>query len=144
MPGQNSGWFHNSQLLPPAIPEAGEQHPEGTVDGPDPGAGPYADEARELVVQCEILCDEICPVLENGGNNGKDQLQPERHSADDSLSSDEQRTSANPEPYAITTKDTCVLLPRAGVAACIEGQIIKLLDEFEDRVGQHFQRRGWL
>jgi hypothetical protein len=31
----------------------------------------------------------------------------------------------------------CVLLPQAGVAARIEWQIIKLLDEFEDRVGQH-------
>ena len=32
-------------------------------------------EARELVAQCSILGDEICTILENGGNNVENQWQ---------------------------------------------------------------------
>jgi hypothetical protein len=32
MPGQNGGWLHHGQALPPTIPEAGEQQPEDTID----------------------------------------------------------------------------------------------------------------
>ncbi len=73
MPGQNGGWFHHSQTFPPAIPEAGEQHPADTINGPNPGARSSVNEARKLVAQCNVLGDEICAILENGGNNGENQ-----------------------------------------------------------------------
>ena len=96
MPDQNGGWFHHSQTLLPAIPEAGEQHPEDTLDGPKPGARSSVNEARKLVAQCSILGDEICTILENGGNNGENQWQLERHLADHSLSPNDRKKSAIP------------------------------------------------
>ena len=59
MPGQNFGWFHDSQTFPPAIPEAAEQYPEDTIDRPEPGARCLMNEARELVAQRNILGSEI-------------------------------------------------------------------------------------
>ena len=73
MPGQNGGWLHDSQTFPPAIPEAGEQHPEDTIDGPNPGARSSVNEARKLVAQCNILGDEIGMVLEKGRYNAENQ-----------------------------------------------------------------------
>ncbi len=94
MPGQNSGWFHQSQTFPPAIPEAGEQYPEDTIDGPKPGARSSANEARELVAQRNVLGDEICAVLKNRGNNGENQWELEGHLADHSLSPNDREKSA--------------------------------------------------
>jgi hypothetical protein len=73
MPGQDGGWFHHHQTFPPAIPEAGEQHPEDGIDGSKPGARSSVNEARKLVTQRNILGDEICAVLENRGNIGENQ-----------------------------------------------------------------------
>ena len=73
MPGQDGGGLRYHQTFRPAIPEAGEQHPEDTIDGPKPGTRSSVNEARQLVAQCCILGDEICPILENGGNNGENQ-----------------------------------------------------------------------
>ena len=68
MPSQDGGWLHHSQTFPPAIPEAGEQGPEDTVNGPKLGPRSSMYQARELVAQCNILGDEICTVFENGSD----------------------------------------------------------------------------
>jgi hypothetical protein len=79
MPGQNGGWLHHRDAFPPAIPEAGEQHPEDTIDGTNPGTRSSVNEARELVAQRNIFGDEICTILENSGSNEEYQWQIERH-----------------------------------------------------------------
>jgi hypothetical protein len=78
------------------MPEAREQHPENTVNRPKPGPRSSVNEARKLVAQCSILGDEICTILENGGNNGENQWQLERHLADHSLSPNDRKKSAIP------------------------------------------------
>ncbi len=78
MPGQDCGWLHDDQTVRPASPEAREQHPEGTINRSKPGPRFWVNEARELVTQGNILGDEIRTILENGGNNGKNQWQLER------------------------------------------------------------------
>ena len=82
MPGQNGGWLHHSQTFPPAIPGAGEQDPEDTIDGSKPGARSSVNEAPKLVAQRNILGDEICTIFENGGNSGENKWELERHQAD--------------------------------------------------------------
>ncbi len=57
MPGQNGGWLHHSQTFYSAIPEAGEQDPEDTIDGPKPGAKFSVNEAPKLVAQGEPSLD---------------------------------------------------------------------------------------
>ena len=84
MPGQNGGWLHHRQTFPPAIPELGEQDPEDSIDAPKPGARSSVNEARELMTQRDILGHEICAILENRGNNGKNQRELEGHLANDS------------------------------------------------------------
>jgi hypothetical protein len=59
-----------------------------------------------LVAQCSILGDEICTILENGGNNGENPWQLERHLADHSLSPNDQKKSAIPPSYSIMTRHT--------------------------------------
>ena len=86
MPSQNCGWLHYGQSFPPAIPEAGEQHPEDTIDGTKPGARSSVNKARKLVAQGDILGDEICTILEYSGDNGQNQSELEGHLADLSLS----------------------------------------------------------
>ena len=44
------------------------------------------------VVQCSILGDEICAILENGGDNGENQWELEGHPADCSLSRNERNS----------------------------------------------------
>jgi len=104
MPGQNGGWLHDSQTLPPAIPEAGEQHPEDTINWPKPGARSSVNEARKLVAQRDILGDEICSILENRGNDGEKQRELERHWADHCLSPNDRENSATPPAYPIMTR----------------------------------------
>jgi hypothetical protein len=58
-----------------------------------------------LVAQGSLLGEEICTILENGGSDGENQWQLERHLADCSLSSSDQKTSAIPLSYPIMTKD---------------------------------------
>ena len=70
MPSQNGGWHDHCQIVPPAVPEAGEQHPEDTVNGPKPGPSSSMNEARELMTQGDILGDKISAVLENGDDEG--------------------------------------------------------------------------
>ncbi len=77
MSGQNGGWLRYSQTFPPAIPEAGEQHPENTIDGPKPGARSSVNEARKLVAQRNILGDEICTISEYGGDKGENEWELE-------------------------------------------------------------------
>ncbi len=84
MPSQNSGWLHHGQALPPAVPEAREQHPEGTIGRPKRRPISSVNEAQELVAQCNILGNEICTILENRGNNGENQRELEGHLANDS------------------------------------------------------------
>ena len=62
------------------------------------------NEARKLVAQCEILSDEICKILENGGNDVESQWQLERHLANHSLSPNDRKTSAIPPSYAMITR----------------------------------------
>ena len=69
MPGQNGGRLHHNQTFLPTIPAAREQHSEDTIDVPKPGARSSVNEARKLVAQRNILGDEICTILEYGGNN---------------------------------------------------------------------------
>jgi hypothetical protein len=69
MPSQDGGWLHHSQTFPPAIPEAGEQGPEDTVNGPKLGPRSSMYQARELVAERNILDDEICTVFENGSDS---------------------------------------------------------------------------
>jgi hypothetical protein len=47
-----------------------------------------------LVAQRNILGDEICTIFENGGNNGENRWELERHQADHSLSSNDREKSA--------------------------------------------------
>ncbi len=75
------------------------------------------DVARKLVAQCEILGDEICTILENGGNNGENQWQLERHLADHSLSPNDRKTSAIPSSYPIMTRHS--VLTKTFIAICI-------------------------
>jgi hypothetical protein len=86
------------------MPEAREQHPENTVNRPKPGPRSSVNEARKLVAQCSILGDEICTILENGGNNGENQWQLERHLADHSRSPNDRKKSAIPPSYSIMTR----------------------------------------
>ncbi len=104
MPGQNGGWLHHSQTFSPAIPEAGEQDPEDTIDGPKPGARSSVNEAPKLVAQRNILGDEICTIFENGGNSGENKWELERHQADHSLSPSDREKLAITLPYRITTR----------------------------------------
>ena len=62
------------------------------------------NEARKLVAQCSILGDEICTILENGGNNGENQWQLERYLADPSLNPNDWKKSAIPPSYSIMTR----------------------------------------
>ncbi len=62
------------------------------------------NEAQKLVAQCSILGDEICTILENGGNSGENQWQLERHLADHSLSPNDRKKSAIPPSYSIMTR----------------------------------------
>jgi hypothetical protein len=104
MPGQNGGWLDHCQIVPAAVLEAGEQHPEDTVNGPKPGARSSMNEARELVTQGDSLGDEICTVLEDGSDNGENQRELEGHLADHSLGPTERRRAENPRLYAILTR----------------------------------------
>ena len=105
MPGQNRGWLHRSETFPPAIPETGEQDPEGTIDGPKPGARSSVSEARELVAQRQVLGDEICAISENGGNNAEYERELDRHRADHSLRLNDHEKLAITLPYPIMTRD---------------------------------------
>jgi hypothetical protein len=82
MPGQNGRWLHHRETFPPANPEAGEQDPEDTIDGPKTGARSSVSEARKLVAQRKVLGDEICTIPENGGNNAENEWELDRHRAD--------------------------------------------------------------
>ena len=104
MPGQNGGWFHHRQTFPPAIPEAGQQHPEDTIDGPKIGPRASMYQARKLVAQRNILGHEIGAVLENGSDNGENQWALERHPANHSLSPNVPEKSAISPPYRIMTR----------------------------------------
>jgi hypothetical protein len=86
MPSQDCGRLHHDKTFSPANPEAGEQHPECTVNGSKAGPRSSLNEARELVTQGNILGDEICAILENGGDNGENQWELEGHPPECSLS----------------------------------------------------------
>jgi hypothetical protein len=73
VPSQNGDWLHHGQRFPPAAPEASEQHPENTIDGPKLGPRSSVNEARELVAQGNILGDEICTILENRSDKRENQ-----------------------------------------------------------------------
>jgi hypothetical protein len=92
MPSQNGGWLDHCQIVPPAVPEAGEQNPEDTVNGPKPGPRSSMNEARELVTQGDILGDEICAILGNGDDDGENQWEPEGHPAHYSHSRNERKS----------------------------------------------------
>ncbi len=92
MPSQDGGGLHHSQTFPPAIPEAGEQNPEDTVSGPKLGPRPLMYQARELMTQGHILGDEICTILENGGDKRDDQREVEGHLPNDGRSPNERRS----------------------------------------------------
>jgi hypothetical protein len=49
------------------------------------------NEAREWVTQGNIVGDEICAILENGGDNGENQRELEGHPADCSLRRNERK-----------------------------------------------------
>ena len=97
MPSQDGGWFNHGQSFRPETPEAGEQHPEGTVNRPKLGPRFSVDEARELVTQGNILGDEICAILENGRDTGDSQRELKGHLADHSLSPNERKKSLDPQ-----------------------------------------------
>ena len=73
MPGHNGGWLHDSQTLPLVIPDAREQNPEDTVNGPKLGPRPSVYQARELVTKGNILGDEACTMIDDGNDNGANQ-----------------------------------------------------------------------
>jgi hypothetical protein len=49
-------------------------------------------QARELLTQGNILGDENCTLLEDGGDNGENQWELDGHLADCSLSSNERKS----------------------------------------------------
>jgi hypothetical protein len=70
----------------------GHSSPECTVNGSKPGPRSSVNEARELVTQGNILGDEICAILENGGDNGENQWELEGHPPDCSVSRNERKS----------------------------------------------------
>jgi hypothetical protein len=67
------------------------------------------NEARELVTQGNILGDEICAILENGGDDGENQWEPEGHPAHYSHSRNEPKSPQLPrsaQQCAIMTRDS--------------------------------------
>jgi signal transduction histidine kinase len=134
MPGQNGGWLHHSQTFSPAIPEAGEQDPEDTIDGPKPGARSSVNEAPKLVAKRNILGDEICTIFENNGNNGENKWELERHQADPSLSPNDREKSAISLPYRITTRHTAekALLERTADLEVVNTQLADAKQSADD------------
>jgi hypothetical protein len=64
------------------------------------------DEARKLVAQRNILGDEMGTIFEDGGNNGENQCELERHQADHSLGRNDRGRSAITLPGRIMTRDS--------------------------------------
>ena len=66
-----------------------------------------------FTVGCVASASSLCLVIiENGGNNGENQWQLERHQADHSLSPNDREKSAITLPYRITTRHRAYNAPR--------------------------------
>ncbi len=61
-------------------------------------------QARELLTQGNILGDDNCTLLEDGGDNGEEQRELEKHPANDGLSPNGRKTSAISPSYPIMTR----------------------------------------
>ena len=59
MPRDNGRRLHDRERVAPSRPDAGDDDPEGAVDGPKLRAGPAALEHGELLPEHEYLYDEI-------------------------------------------------------------------------------------
>ena len=85
MPADDGRGLDHHQGITPAGPEAGQQRPQGAVDGSKAWPLPPMFEARKLMPKGEVLGDEVRSIPEDGGDQRDDQRELERHADDGSL-----------------------------------------------------------
>ena len=72
MPAEDGFGFDDDQSLLPVAPDPGQDHPECSIQFPNPGPRSLSAEKGELLTECEVLERQIRPQPSGGQEKGEE------------------------------------------------------------------------